>query len=1022
MGSVSCRALEPLFAELSRRRVSFNFLINGTSLSVEHLKNKKARLSWADYAKVLENAQGLFSETDFTTMGGAFTRARVARFMVIIGRSLFSVEDFYKWMATRAGTQLFDCVSGKFERIENGLFHITLSIAPGNQPVLPFFLLTKGSLVSIPKLFGLRAATVSMTVQDNSCTYEVACSSYRTLTSRIRRAIFWTLSARAAATELKEAHESLQDRYRELDAAKIKIDQQAVQLRTAYEITSVIHREASIEPTLDHICKALVEIGGFARAETSIHGVVEDGLKISASSVEGIAPNGVEPLEHPLMLREQPWGALRVWPKDNQNRNERAELLGMVVPALCMAIDDAITFYTVNDYKNNLEIKVRTRTRELEDARDGLAKSVAELSATQAAKQRLFSNINHDIRNPLHLMTLAMGMIRQHSAEKIDDKGKHYLDTIDTSIGRMLKLVDGLMALASQEEQKLRVAPQPGDIAKVVRQTTSAFATGATGVGVNMSYSGPEELPCIVDITAVERVLANLLSNAIKYTRTGGEVRVQLQKVDTKLRITVQDTGAGMEDEFLKRIFGRFEQGSAPVRESGGSSGLGLSIVKDLTKSMGGDVKVESRVGSGSIFTIDLPYLPIPPEDHFARTIEATTTPAQIDALAGQPQSFERFPVTAAKAVVLVAEDDPKLLDYVAGILFDAGYAVLGASDGVVALDHLKNHVPDILVSDVQMPRMNGLDLSQRFRATTSNRLAPVILLTALSDTQAKMEGFKAGAIDYVTKPFEKNELLARVGSQLELRNLATRLADSEKLASMGVLSAGLAHEIRNPANAVVNALEPLRDRLGDALVPGSTAADLMQIVQDAAEQIAVLSSHLLQFNNRGEPTLAPTSAEALVERALILVRPHIQGKRVKIEKRIEYSSSFACAAPLFTQVLTNLIENAIHAIRAEGEILLHVYKQNGQLLFDVRDNGPGIPLHLRDRIFDPFFTTKEPGKGTGLGLSTAKKIVEQHKGTLKLIESSTGAVFQVALPLSLGVEAQNKAAAKLSVNEGTIV
>src|SRR5262249_10316333 len=158
-------------------------------------------------------------------------------------------------------------------------------------------------------------------------------------------------------------------------------------------------------------------------------------------------------------------------------------------------------------------------------------------------------------------------------------------------------------------------------------------------------------------------------------------------------------------------------------------------------------------------------------------------------------------------------------------------------------------HRPDLLVTDVGMPGMDGFELTRRFRELPGNRLAPVVVLTAHAGLTERLTGFDAGAIDYVLKPFDPAELRARIHSQLELRSAALKLSQSEKLAALGTLSAGLAHEMRNPANAIVNAIDPLRELLPPALLaPDQPVAQLLQVTRDCAEQVARLSKQLLDF------------------------------------------------------------------------------------------------------------------------------------------------------------------------------
>jgi len=247
-----------------------------------------------------------------------------------------------------------------------------------------------------------------------------------------------------------------------------------------------------------------------------------------------------------------------------------------------------------------------------------------------------------------------------------------------------------------------------------------------------------------------------------------------------------------------------------------------------------------------------------------------------------------------------------------------------------------------------------------------------VVLLTAYGTLTDKLLGFEAGAIDYVHKPFEPAELKARVRAQLALREMALRLHDSEKLASLGVLSAGLAHEVRNPANALVNAIEPLRELLPlELLRPAEPVAELIDVIETSAAQIGRLSRQLLGFRRPGEVSGTNESLALLLQRSLAMVKPIMEG--IDLHQRFEYHGDLWCAGHLVLQVLTNLLENAAQAAGRGGWVALETRLAGDEVHIEVGDSGGGVPAEMRERIFEPFFTTKPPGVGTGLGLTTAR-------------------------------------------------
>jgi signal transduction histidine kinase len=328
------------------------------------------------------------------------------------------------------------------------------------------------------------------------------------------------------------------------------------------------------------------------------------------------------------------------------------------------------------------------------------------------------------------------------------------------------------------------------------------------------------------------------------------------------------------------------------------------------------------------------------------------------------------------------------------------------AHDGLAALELVKAHQPQLLVTDVDMPGIDGIELSKRFREVTNDRLAPIIILSAIIDLGTRVEGLDAGATDYVTKPFDPRELVARVRAQLRMRELAVRLHRAEQLSSLGILTSGLAHELRNPANGVVNAVAPLSKLLpAELMQPEHPVAQLLEVVGGCAEQIGTLARQLIGFRT-GEISLdlRPANLADLVQRAIALSQTALTGVVVRTELQVDHP--VWCAPPLMVQVLANLIENAGHAVGRGGWIEIAGHVEGDRVTLEVRDSGSGVPPELRQRVFEPFFTTKAAGVGTGLGLSVSRDIVHRHGGVLEIRERDRRSVFVVELPLHSGLDA----------------
>ncbi len=1005
MTDVSCRVFDMKMRELRRRGIDPQRLVDGTNCSIATLRDSKARIPWALYKRLMSNASRIWSEDELTQMGGAFFRNPLIRPVALVGLLLFDLKDFYRWIGTDKGgaaQQWFTALVPTFREMGRDEVELRIEVKPGFEVVNEFYFITRGAFRDLPLLFGARRADVQLALDARGGSFLIRIPPTSGIMARLGKIIRWPFAARQVARELKEANMSLQHRLEELQAAQKLLDGQAQQLRIANTITSLIHAELELDKTLHRVVEALVEVASFQRARIKLEFVSTEST-IERDFSLGDTKVATPSFSMPLTARGTQLGRLEVWSSGTETQEFERSLLDSVVPGICMAIDESIAFTLVNAYRATLEERVTERTQALENARDSLTRTVADLEEAQAVRSRIFANINHEIRTPLSLVLLAAGEIRVRHLNKNDPKTLASVASIDAACERLLSMVDSMLLLAAGQEGKLKIHRRACDIAVEIRRLVSIWTPLAKEHKLHLSYDGPDRLEGYVDTAALERIMANLLSNSIKYTPDTGSIWVSLKQDGDQLRVTVRDTGIGIDDEFKKRIFGRFEQGRAAVRAGARSTGIGLSIVKELTEAHGGAVTVDSNRGGGTIFNIVFPV--VTPDQQTDAHPETTpfggpSLPAGFGLqLVKDDGPRVLIPNDTALATILVAEDDSGLRGSVGDLLFNAGYKVLLAPDGFSALKLATEHYPDMLLSDIGMPGMDGLELSRRFRELPGNRLAPVLLLTAFGTTSDKLSGFEAGAIDYMVKPFEPKELIARVEGQLKIRDLALRLSRSEKLASLGTMSAGLAHEIRNPANGLLNALDPLVSMLPpEVLDAESGTGQLLEVVRDCANQIGRLSRQLLGFKNDGALTCTDESVQHLVKRALSMVDAK-QGN-VEVRVRHAYGDRVKCAAPLMLQVLVNLLDNAIQAAGSGGWIEVVTRLDGEKVVFDVSDSGSGVPVDLRERIFEPFFTTKSAGQGTGLGLSTSRHIVEQHQGTLRVVEG-VRSTFSVTLPLN---------------------
>jgi signal transduction histidine kinase len=425
-------------------------------------------------------------------------------------------------------------------------------------------------------------------------------------------------------------------------------------------------------------------------------------------------------------------------------------------------------------------------------------------------------------------------------------------------------------------------------------------------------------------------------------------------------------------------------------------SGIGLSIVSELVTALGGEIQVHSEESRGSRFEITLPFEPA--ETSEIATWRSRPSPRLLKPGTAEPAATPE--PDAPRATILVAEDEPSLAREIQRIL-SRHWKVIVAPDGVQALADAEKYRPDLLLTDIGMPRMDGLELTRRFRDLPGNRIAPVLFLSAYSEIRTRLAGLEAGALDYLTKPFDPDELVGRIRGLLRWRRMALQLHETEKLTALGTLSAGLAHEFRNPANGVINAVAPLRKMIPEEVMarePG--IAELLDVVDECSRQIGSLSRELLGYARGGDISGEEVAYRTVIDRATAMVEPSMVD--VEIQDHGDYDGNIVCATAFAVQILANLLENAAHAAGPGGWVRIETLVRPDALTIRVSDSGPGVPPDLQQRVFDPFFTTKDPGVGTGLGLFTARRIAESHGGSLELHDrgpSDGGTAFELTLP-----------------------
>jgi len=487
----------------------------------------------------------------------------------------------------------------------------------------------------------------------------------------------------------------------------------------------------------------------------------------------------------------------------------------------------------------------------VEDLSLKLKEQNRKLSKLNRFKDELLANTSHELKTPLNGI---MGIAQSIRSEPLSPKAAKGLGLIEASGRRLLILINDLLDFSKLKKKDLPLSIVPVNLKPVVDSVLVLAGQMASKGAVVLENRVPEAFPLLLcDEDRLHQILINLIGNGIKFTNRG-QVIVAARVQGEMAHVSVTDTGIGIDEKHLDMIFQSFEQVDQGAGRQYSGTGLGLTITRDLVALNGGQTGVRSRVGKGSVFWFTMPLCPgeqVVGRNAAPRPDAPDTVPVP-DPFAG-PAVF-RENNSPGNSLVMAVDDDPINLQVLVNHLEASEMTVIPCTDGRRALDRLaQGPLPDLILLDVMMPGMTGYAVCHRIRQTYSHSELPVILLTAKHRTQDLVEGFSSGANDYLTKPFEKNELLARVKTQIHLKQSYHTLR--ENLALKAEIRAGKKKELE---------LKLTQRKLGR----------MLDIVEDAV--VAVNPGQEIGFCNRAFETLSGyCPADLLGKNFLTLFPPH---------------------------------------------------------------------------------------------------------------------------------------------------
>ena len=442
-----------------------------------------------------------------------------------------------------------------------------------------------------------------------------------------------------------------------------------------------------------------------------------------------------------------------------------------------LALDDA--------YRSFLDLTARqigaalAAARNFEEAR----KRAEALAEIDRAKTAFFSNVSHEFRTPLTLMLGPLDeMVRGGAADR------EQLALVHRNALRLLKLVNTLLDFARIEAGRVKASFQPTDLAALTRDLASVFRSAVEKAGLELRVDC-QPAQAFVDREMWEKIVLNLVSNAFKFTERG-RIEVSLREADGRIELRVADTGAGIPAAELPHLFERFRRVEGVRARTQEGTGIGLALVQELVKLHGGSVRVESAPGRGSAFTVSIPagsaHLPPDRVGPLDAAVASSAAPFVEEAMVwAQEAPPPAVPVAGPRARVLVADDNADMRDYLRRLIAPQ-WEVEVAPDGAAALASALSSPPDLVLSDVMMPRLDGFGLLRELRAHEETAAVPVILLSARAGEEAVVEGRTSGADDYLVKPFSARELTARIEAQLARARL--RRVEQHQRAQLSLL------------------------------------------------------------------------------------------------------------------------------------------------------------------------------------------------------------------------------------------
>ena len=595
------------------------------------------------------------------------------------------------------------------------------------------------------------------------------------------------------------------------------------------------------------------------------------------------------------------------------------------------------------------------------------SKALAEkLQRVDQKKDEFLANTSHELRNPLHGIMNISQTIYETESDHLSVESKRNMETLISVSKRMSYILNDLFDIQRLKEGGIGLHKKDVDLSAVVASVVDMMRLMTEGKDISFVINISEDFPCLrADENRLFQIVFNLIHNAVKYSKRG-EITISVEMEGKMARVSVKDTGIGIDEETLHSIFLPYEQADSSMTAMGGGLGLGLSICEQLVSLHGGKLEVQSVVDQGSTFSFTIPLGNERKELKTERPMVNQLTAPRLEIAAGSER--EGLPR------ILVVDDDPLNLTIVERILKASQFEVTTCTSGTEALVLLNKGKWDLVLTDVMMPKMSGYELTEKIRERFTMAELPVMMLTARSQSEDIQTGFHYGANDYIIKPVAKKELVVRVKA---LTDLGKSMSDRVIMEAAWLQAQIQPHFLFNTLNTI-------------AALSEEDPEKMMKLINEFGNYLNA------SFTTQNLSELVPLKKELELVRSYVFIEKERFGERLQVEWQVDVNSN-VLVPPLAIQTLVeNAINHGVLCLPGGGTVKVSVMELDGAVEISIADDGMGMDP---EKVCKLLSEAGERNKGIGL-LNTDKRLRQLFGSGLRITsELNVGTTVSFTVP-----------------------